>query len=168
MQVSTTGLTTVVLLANRNYGWDRHVYGTRGPPVLYTYPRPALILTDIPFTKIGTTGKIAMAAKIMFTAAATFTRLSLFCFYYRLVQDSGKQRFVFAIHANVAFSVAIFVTFLFLAIFQCTPVQNYWTFQAPADSCVDEGAATMAAGVINCVADLLCTLLPIPMVAKVT
>jgi hypothetical protein len=134
---------------------------------LYVSERTTLIPTDIPFTQLESTGKIAMAAKIMFSAAATFTRLSLFCFYYRLVHETTKRRFVMAIHANVAFSVAIFITFFFLSIFQCTPIQNYWTFGAPSDTCVDEGAATLAAGIINCVADLLCTLLPMHMVAKV-
>jgi hypothetical protein len=31
-----------------------------------------------------------MTAKVVFTAAASFTRLSLHCFYYRLITDSGK------------------------------------------------------------------------------
>ena len=86
---------------------DRHVY-------------------DIPLDKIAPTAKIAMAAKIMFTCAASFTRLSLLFFYYRLVQDTGKRWFLWAIHANVAFTIAIFITFFFLSIFQCTPVSNYW------------------------------------------
>jgi hypothetical protein len=135
---------------------------------LHVSERSALIPADIPFTKLESTAKIAMSAKIMFTAAATFTRLSLFCFYYRLVHETTKRTFVMAIHANVAFSVAIFITFFFLSIFQCSPIRNYWIFGSPQDTCIDEGAATLAAGIINCVADLLCTLLPMPMVAKVT
>jgi hypothetical protein len=66
------GLTAVVLLANKEYGWDRHVW-------------------DIPFANFVPASKIAMTAKVVFTAAATFTRLSLHCFYYRLVSDSGKS-----------------------------------------------------------------------------
>ena len=137
------------MLANQEYGWDRHVY-------------------DIPFKKLTPTSKIAMAAKVIFTAAATFTRLSLFLFYYRLIKDGGKCWFRWAVHANVAYSVAIMITFLFLAIFQCTPVKNYWTFGAPADTCIDEGAATLAAGIINCVADFFCTVTPIPLVMSVS
>ncbi|KAF2876943.1 hypothetical protein BDV95DRAFT_601355 [Massariosphaeria phaeospora] len=144
--ISAICLTTIVLLANQSYGWDRHVY-------------------DIPFSKLAPASKIALSAKIVFSAAATFTRLSLLSFYYRLVQDSGKELFVWAVHANVAYTIAIFITFLFLSIFLCTPVENYWTFGAPADSCLDEGTATLAAGVINCIADFLCTILPIPLVS---
>jgi hypothetical protein len=109
-----------------------------------------------------------MAAKIIFTAAATFTRLSLFLFYYRLIKDGGRSWFRWAVHANMVYSVAIMIAFLFLAIFLCTPVKNYWTFGAPADTCLDEGKATLAAGIINCVADLFCTITPIPLVMSVS
>lgn len=36
----------------------------------------------------------------------------------------------------------------------------------PNSKCLDEGKVTLAAGVINCVADLLVTTLPIPIVMK--
>jgi len=138
------------------------------PNVSWVGPGDRLIRPqDIPFNRLASSAKIAMAAKIVYTSAATFTRLSLFCFYYRLVHESTKRTFVLAIHMNVALSVAIFITFVCLSIFQCTPVWYYWTFQPPPGSCVDEGAVTFAAGVINCIADLFCTLLPIPMVARV-
>ena len=51
----TLGLTAVVLLANKNYGWDRHVY-------------------DIPLTQIAPTLKVGMSAKVLFVCAASFTR----------------------------------------------------------------------------------------------
>lgn len=72
MKLFTIGLTSIVLLANRDYGWDRHAY-------------------DIPVDKFEPTAKLAMTVKIIFTAAATFTRLSLHCFYYRLVAGSDKK-----------------------------------------------------------------------------
>lgn len=141
----TIGLTTVVLLANRHYGWDRHAY-------------------DILFDKFVPTSKIAMSAKVVFTAAATFTRLSLHCFYYRLVADSGKTWFKWLIHANVVYTVGIFISFTFIAIFLCHPVKNYWTLTAPANSCMDEGYVTLVCGILNCVADFATTITPIPLV----
>jgi hypothetical protein len=80
------------LLANRSYGWDRHVY-------------------DIPYPKLVPAQKIAMAAKVIFTTAATFTRLSLLLFYYRLIADGGSTWFRWAIHVNVAYSIAILIAF---------------------------------------------------------
>ena len=35
-----------------------------------------------------------------------------------------------------------------------------------SDKCLDEGKVTLAAGIINCFADLLVTALPIPMVMR--
>ncbi|KAF9699265.1 hypothetical protein EKO04_003181 [Ascochyta lentis] len=139
------GLTAVVLLANQRFGWDRHLY-------------------DIPFNSLVPTLKIAMAAKVVFTAAATFTRLSLHCFYYRLVADTGKTWFKWLIHANVAYTLGILVSFTFLAIFLCTPVSDYWVIGSPAGSCLNEGTATLVAGIINCIADFATTITPIPLI----
>ncbi|KAK3201109.1 hypothetical protein GRF29_213g1069218, partial [Pseudopithomyces chartarum] len=146
--IFTIGLTAAVLLANQTFGWDRHIY-------------------DIPMSKWGANLKIAMAAKLLFTAAATFTRLSLFTFYYRLVKDSSRQGFRWMVHLNVAYTVAIFFTFIFLGTFLCTPVHLYWTIGAEG-KCLDEGAATMAAGIINVTADFLCTITPMPLVAQLS
>ncbi|KAL5411384.1 hypothetical protein PMIN03_004883 [Paraphaeosphaeria minitans] len=145
LQIFAGGLTAAVLLANQHYGWDRHVY-------------------DIPLPKLKPTLQIAMAAKLLFTAAATFTRLSLFCFYYRLLKDSSKGFFVWVVHANVVYTICIFITFVFLIVFLCTPVSMYWTYGAPDGSCLNEGTATLAAGIINVIADFACTVTPIPMV----
>ncbi|KAH7563537.1 hypothetical protein BM1_00584 [Bipolaris maydis] len=138
------GLTIIVLLANKSYGWDRHVW-------------------DIPVSKFVPTYKIAMAAKVIFTAAATFTRLSLHCFYYRLVSDSGK---LWLVHFNVFYTIGIFISFIFIAIFLCVPVRNYWTLGAPPETCLDEASVTLIVGIINCVADLLTTVTPIPLVLR--
>ncbi|KAJ4989844.1 hypothetical protein SVAN01_04681 [Stagonosporopsis vannaccii] len=141
----TIGLTIVVLLANVKYGWDRHLW-------------------DIPLDKLVPTLKIAMAAKVVFTCAATFTRLSLHCFYYRLVADTGKTWFKWCIHLNVAYTIGIFISFIFLAIFQCTPVSDYWMIGSPVDSCMNEGTVTLVCGIINCVADLATTVTPMPLI----
>ncbi|KAH6620442.1 hypothetical protein C7974DRAFT_316803 [Boeremia exigua] len=141
----TVGLTAVVLLANQRFGWDRHLW-------------------DIPLNKLTPTLKIAMAAKVVFTCAATFTRLSLHCFYYRLVADTGKRWFKWCIHLNVIYTIGIFISFIFIAIFLCTPVSDYWLVGSPADSCMDEGIVTLVCGIINCVADLATTVTPIPLI----
>lgn len=82
-------------MANKRYGWDRHLY-------------------DIPFNQLEPTLKIAMAAKVVFTGAATFTRLSLHCFYYRLVSNTGKTWFKWLIHANVIYTMGILFSFTYV------------------------------------------------------
>jgi hypothetical protein len=124
---------------------------------------------DIPFTQYEPTYKIAMTAKVVFTSAATFTRLSLHCFYYRLVTDTGKTWFKWLIHANVAYTLAIFISFPFIAIFLCVPVKAYWTLGGiPGAFCLDEGVATLVCGIINCVADFMTTVTPMPLVYGVS
>jgi hypothetical protein len=44
-----------------------------------------------------------------------------------------------------------------------SPVHAYWDYP-PHGHCLDDGKVTLAAGIINCFADLLTTALPIPMV----
>jgi len=46
-----------------------------------------------------------------------------------------------------------------------SPIAAYWIFPA-SGKCLDEGKVTLAAGIINCVLDLLITSLPIPMVMR--
>jgi hypothetical protein len=109
-----------------------------------------------------------MVAKIIFVGAASFTRLSLHCFYYRLVKDTGKSWFRWAIHINVAYTLAILISFPFIAVFLCTPVRAYWDIAVLNATCLDEGVATMICGVISCVADFATTLTPMPLVYGVS
>lgn len=45
------------------------------------------------------------------------------------------------------------------------PVQAYWDYKlSEKGHCLDEGLVTLVAGIINCVADLLTTTLPIPII----
>ncbi|RMY96372.1 hypothetical protein D0861_00224 [Hortaea werneckii] len=133
--VATVGMNTVVILANERYGWNRHIY-------------------DIPPAMIAEAGKIAFVAKLAFVFAATFTRLSLIAFYYRLVKDSGLKWFKGVLHASLAWTVAV-------------PVEAYWQYPPNPDAhCLDEGKVMLGGGVINCVSDLLTTVLPIPIVMR--
>lgn len=145
-QIFATGLCVCIVLADEKYMWNRHVW-------------------DIPIPKLAAAGQIAMAAKLLFTLASFFTRQSLLCFYYRLVSDSGMQKFRIALHISNLFNLCVCISFIFLTIFQCIPVKAYWIYP-PSGNCSDEGKTTLGAGVINCVADLLITTLPIPMVMR--
>ncbi|KAK3113861.1 hypothetical protein LTR53_008436 [Teratosphaeriaceae sp. CCFEE 6253] len=144
----TVGMTIVVILANEAYGWNRHEW-------------------DFTPEMIVGANKVAFAAKLMFTLAATFTRLSLICFYYRLVKDSGLRWFTWVLHASLAWTVAVCLTFLAEVIWLCIPIQAYWVFPPMAHAyCLDEGKVMLGGGVINSVSDLLTTVLPIPIVAR--
>lgn len=110
-------------------------------------------------------GKSAMAAKVLFLAAAAFIRFALLLFYFRLVSDTNLREFKWALHGTVYFNFSTFVIFTFLAIFQCTPISAYWQL-GKSHQCIDEGKSSLAVGIISCFADLLVTALPIPIILK--
>lgn len=62
---------------------------------------------------------MAFVAKLLFTIAATFTRLSLISFYFRLVKDSGYNRFRMVLWAGMFWQIAVCITFTLLIIFLC-------------------------------------------------
>lgn len=94
-------MTVVVILANEEYGWNRHEW-------------------DLSPNMIVGANKIAMVAKLMFTFAATFTRISLICFYYRLVKDSGLGWFNWILHIAMAWTIAVCISFVCEAVWLCT------------------------------------------------
>ncbi|EME48664.1 hypothetical protein DOTSEDRAFT_67641 [Dothistroma septosporum NZE10] len=146
--IFTIGMNATVILANRKYGWDRHVYDVK--PSLY---QNASI--------------VAFTAKLLFVEAATCTRLSLIFFYHRMVRDSGIEWFVWVLHASMFFVIGLGIAFTLLGIFLCVPVQAYWVFPSMGvHKCLDEGTATLIIGILNCCADLLTTILPIPLVVR--
>jgi hypothetical protein len=168
--VFTIGMTAVVLLANRNYGWNRHLW-------------------DVPVHMIEEANRIAFVAKIMFTFASSFTRLSLIFLYYRLIRDTNLRWYSWALHCSLAFNIMIIISFVLLVVFSCMyvsalsrslsreistdsthrPVQAYWQFPNVIDGqCMDEGLVTITCGIVNCVADLQCTLLPIPAIMRLS
>jgi len=104
-QLFAVGMTCTVMLANAVYGWDRHVW-------------------DIPTSEIASANKIAFVAKLMFTLAATFTRLSLICFYYRLVKDSGMRWFNYVLHTALLWTLAVGIGFVCMCVWLCVYVDN--------------------------------------------
>ncbi|KAK3068129.1 hypothetical protein LTR53_014539 [Teratosphaeriaceae sp. CCFEE 6253] len=134
----TIVLTAIILLGEYRYDWNKHSWDVQ--PVHITGARI-----------VGIVGRLA------FSLAATFTRLSLCAFYYRIVKDSGINWFKWVVHGTVAFTVAVGIG----------PVEYYW--QYPSDGsghCANEGATTLALGMVNIFNDLLTALVPIPLVMR--
>jgi hypothetical protein len=86
---------------------------------------------------------------------------------HRLIGFSASW-FKWVVHANVVYTICIFFSFTFIAIFLCAPVKNYWIIGAPEETCMDEGFVTLICGIINCIADLATTITPIPLVLGVS
>lgn len=98
--IFTIGMTAVVLLANRNFGWNRHMW-------------------DVEASMIQNANIITFTAKIMFTLASSFVRLSLIFLYYRLIRDAQIRWYSWALHINLAFNLIILIIFVLLTVFTC-------------------------------------------------
>ena len=94
-------MTVEEILAIEKFGWNRHAW-------------------DLPPAMIVDASKILFAGKATFVLASTFTRLSLLCFYYRILKDSGIKWFRWVLHASVIWTVAIAIMFMTLIVFTCT------------------------------------------------
>lgn len=101
MKIFSLGMSVTIILGNRLYDWNRHIW-------------------DVPWTVLQNANIIAFVAKLAFTLAATFTRLSLICFYYRLIKDTGIRWYANVLHASVAWTAAICIAFIALTIWMCT------------------------------------------------
>lgn len=139
-------MTVAVILANVDYGWDRHIW-------------------DLRVDQFAPAMKMAFAAKMIFSAAATFTRLSLLTFYYRLVQDSSIRWFRWILHVSTFINAMTLPFLVLITIFQCSPIRAYWTYPIlPNQKCISEGKLTLGCGVVNTFLDLLTTTIPIPLI----
>jgi hypothetical protein len=101
--------------------------------------------------------------------AGNLTRMSLVCFYFRLVDGSNNRRFIWILRGSLCLLMCHTIFFFFPSVFTCRPVAAYWAIpRPPSTKCINEGAWSVAAGVSNCFMDVLVTTLPIPIILKLS
>ncbi|KAK6506731.1 hypothetical protein TWF481_005190 [Arthrobotrys musiformis] len=132
------GLTTVQLNSTR-YGYGMHIWDVK----------PEWIMPM---------RQMAFCTQLLFVLCTTTTKLSILSFYLRL---SASPTFRFLVYSGMAFALATGTSFLFVIIFQCTPINAYWDLTLPEAKCVNESAANIANAVINSLCDLYVFSLPI-------
>lgn len=89
-----------VLVANAQYGWDRHVW-------------------DLEPEKFKPGIQIGLACSIMFALASAFTKTSLLAFYNRLLTQATPARYKWAIRILACLSILLAVIFIFQLSFSC-------------------------------------------------
>lgn len=111
-------MNVVVILANRHFGWNRHLWD-----VEFTMYEAFMLLSPATYAdfvpRVQNANIAAFTAKLLFVGAATFTRMSLIFFYYRLVRNSGIAWFRNVLHASMAFVVGLGIAFTIVGIFLC-------------------------------------------------
>ncbi|KAJ9302737.1 hypothetical protein DTO271G3_111 [Paecilomyces variotii] len=136
-------------LASAQYGWNRHIW-------------------DVPLEWIPTSEKLNMMFQVFFSFASSLTKLSLLWFCRRLLGAGIKgafRSFNFYLIAAMFVVAAMCITFVCLTIFQCSPVRAFWDLQPNYPyHCLNGNNDVFAASVVNIFTDLLCTVLPMPLI----
>ncbi|OBT66477.1 hypothetical protein VE03_03675 [Pseudogymnoascus sp. 23342-1-I1] len=129
------GLTTSVILAIHNYGWDIHVW-------------------DLPSEDSITSRKVSWASMVLYLTSSSLTKFSILVFYLRiLVAKMDKLITKITLGAMVIYYIVLMLI-LFL---QCRPLQYYWEILIPGaeGTCLEEGIHMVTAGMLNLIFDLI-------------
>ena len=92
-------------------------------------------------------------------------KVSILCFYLRIFPQRYFRRIVYAtMIGNILYGAA----FIFLSIFQCTPISGAWTRWRDSDQseCMDENALGWASAAVNIFFDATILILPLPKLLK--
>lgn len=118
LQLFTLGMNVSVILANTRYGWNRHLWEVEVSMSVLRFLKYIAVADSC--RRYQNAGIVAFCSKLLFVQAATFTRISLILFYYRLVRDSGIQWFTYVLHASMAFVVGLDISFTCVGIWLCS------------------------------------------------
>ncbi|KAH7245728.1 hypothetical protein BKA59DRAFT_476161 [Fusarium tricinctum] len=98
-------------------------------------------------------GMFFFVMAILYFALQTTLKLSMLFFYLRIFPTRGVRRLLWG---TVAFTVLFGLVFVFVAIFQCKPINYFWTKWdgEHAGTCADVNAITVSSAAINIALDI--------------
>ncbi|KAI0013882.1 integral membrane protein [Xylariaceae sp. FL0662B] len=140
--VPSTAFVITGLIAEDRFQWNRHTWDVRHD----------LFISGL---------QLALADMILFDLATTLTKLSMLAMVHRLTTASKNRKMSVIVLILMAIIGINGVIFIMIAIFQCSPVSDYWTLSAKRQHCIDERAHMLAASIINTVTDFIVVLVPI-------
>ncbi|KAJ0349057.1 hypothetical protein COL154_013663 [Colletotrichum chrysophilum] len=115
----------------------------------------------VPFDRITDFGYWFFVMEPMYFAQVTLLKMSLLFFYMRIFSHNNMCKKL--IWGTVAFNAVFGLTFIFVAVFQCTPISFYWTKwdgETPG-TCLDINAIAWANAGISIVLDFWMLALPL-------
>ncbi|TQB76562.1 hypothetical protein MPDQ_007483 [Monascus purpureus] len=143
----------VMAAGDVKYGWNRHVW-------------------DIPLSMFTANRKLNMAYEILFSISSCFTKLSLLWFCRRIVGNASKAGFMghyVALVCSMALITLCLVLFVLLALLQCRPLKASWDLHRDYPyHCFSGAIFIFATSIVNSITDLLCTLLPMLLIMRLS
>lgn len=98
---------------------------------------------------------------MLWSFSSSFTRISLLCFYYRLIEHVKFQRYKWIIHVTMALSISLQISYLGGLLGACTPLHTMWDGNL-APKCMNVPWFLFIISIINTFMDLAVVLLPAP------
>jgi hypothetical protein len=103
--------------------------------------------------------------EVLYFSQIVTIKLSLLCFYLRIFPQLKVKRII---QGTIAVNILYGITFVFLGIFQCSPVSFYWTKwdAAHPGKCYHNNAMAWANACISIVMDFWMLALPISQIVN--
>jgi hypothetical protein len=108
-------------------------------------------------------GKPLYIALMFWAVSSSFTRLSLLCFYYRLIEHINLRRYRFVLHLVVIISVLFFLAYITALSLVCIPLYNFWSSDIHA-KCFNLGTFLFSVTIVSTCLELVIALLPVPII----
>ena len=110
--------------------------------------------------------KLFYVTESLYLSIIALTKLSILCFYLRIFPNKMFRQLVFAVMAWVTVSGLIFI---FLQVFQCTPISfNWegWRGEYGAHRCFNVNKLVFTAAGFSIAQDVVILLMPLPLLAQ--
>jgi hypothetical protein len=137
--------TTVLILSCTPYDTGRHAW-------------------DIPLENFEKIALLAWLAQFSSLVTGALTKISVLCFYRRLVAGTYSRRWKWAVIVAILFTAAWTLAFIFMLIFNCKPTMAYWKsfdpFWAHEYKCINTKVVNLLAGIFAAASDLYAVALP--------
>lgn len=119
---------------------------------------------DIPLGNFEKIAQLAWLAQFSSLVTGCATKVSVLCFYRRLVAGTYSRRWKWAVIIAIIFTVTWTLVFVFMLIFNCRPTEAYWkSFDLSWDhkyQCSDTSIVNLLAGIFAAASDLYAVALP--------
>lgn len=93
------------------------------------------------------------------------TKISVLAFYMRVFSKSISKKINYAIYFGFGVSVAYYLIYIFIDIFQCKPMRKAWQPEIPG-SCLNIYQWWLSYAIVSTVIDIYILLIPMPLLWK--
>jgi hypothetical protein len=112
-------------------------------------------------------GHLLFIAVILWSNSTSFIKLSLLCFFYRLVEHIHVRKYRWVLHFCLVFQITFTIAYILTLVFMCVPISAFWVYPPDLNAkCIRTADFLFTVSVINTILELVVWLLPLPLLFK--